>query len=137
MPPSSLVYLLHLARPLPGGGRHYLGTCAPGQLPVRLDRRRHGQGSKMLALANALDLGYVLVRTWPGGRALERALKARHHQDRLCPICRAAALAQHAAEQRARSARRRASRGASAPRTPVQRLISAGLLPEMEDICHP
>jgi hypothetical protein len=32
---------------------------------------------------------WQLVRTWPGGRSRERAIKDRHEAPRLCPLCSA------------------------------------------------
>ena len=34
--------------------------------------------------------GFVIARTWNGGRDLERRLKNRKNSLRLCPICRQA-----------------------------------------------
>jgi predicted GIY-YIG superfamily endonuclease len=85
------VYLLHLAEPL-GNERHqaahYIGWAADDPYQ-RLAEHIAGRGAKMLAAANERGIDYWIVRTWPGGRELERKLKNRKDAPkRLCPICR-------------------------------------------------
>jgi class 3 adenylate cyclase len=83
-------YLVHLDRRLGsdhprGGAQHYLGTTK--NLAQRLETHRAGLGAKILAAANVRGITYSVVRTWPGGRDVERQLKARHGANRLCPTC--------------------------------------------------
>jgi hypothetical protein len=84
------VYLLHLAEAL-GSERHqaghYLGWCADDPYR-RLIEHLAGRGAKMLAAANERGIDYWIVRTWPGGRELERQLKRRKEGPALCPLCR-------------------------------------------------
>jgi hypothetical protein len=42
----------------------------------------------------------VLARTWPGGRKRERQLKTQGGASRQCPICKAKAKAEKAAQGR-------------------------------------
>jgi predicted GIY-YIG superfamily endonuclease len=53
----------------------------------RLETHRAGKGARMLAAANRLGIGYDVVRTWPGGRDVERRIKAQRNAPRLCPAC--------------------------------------------------
>ena len=73
---SQVVYLLHFARPLGGRASHYIGTSTVAGLAARLDAHRHGRGARITAAANREDIAYILIRTWPGGRSIERLLKA-------------------------------------------------------------
>jgi predicted GIY-YIG superfamily endonuclease len=98
VPAAPAVYLLHLASPV-GGPRkyagHYLGETE--NLAARLRSHRRGRGSKLLAAARRLGIGWRLVRTWgaPADRAerldLERRLK-NAHGPHLCPACNPRAL---------------------------------------------
>jgi hypothetical protein len=45
-------------------------------------------------VATQRGIGFEVVRTWPGGRELERRLKDRHDAPRLCPVCNPAVLRQ-------------------------------------------
>lgn len=83
----STVYLLHFARPITDGHpcRHYLGT-AEDLLP-RLWAHEHGKGARLTQVAKERGIPFVVARTWPGGRQLERRLKNRHEAPRLCPFC--------------------------------------------------
>ncbi len=42
-----------------------------------------------MAVITTAGITWRLVRTWPGGRARERAIKDRHEAPRLCPECSA------------------------------------------------
>jgi len=95
------VYLLHFAAPGPGRARHYLGWTQ--DLGARLQRHLGKRGSRLLRAVVAAGGSWTLSRTWfHATRQLERALKQRHQHARLCPICRPAALARHAADERFR-----------------------------------
>lgn len=100
---TGVVYLLHLSRPLPGGGLHYIGWASA--LYPRLAAHAAGRGAKMLGRARELGISWRLVRCWEDvTRHFERRLKRRHHHARLCPVCRRRALAAHAAQERIRRA---------------------------------
>ena len=108
MTETGIVYLLHFARPLGGRASHYLGLSTLDGLVERIAAHRHGRGAKITAAANREGIEYELVRTWPGGRALERRLKAAANAARWCPICRPGFLRRDAARVAGYTARRRA-----------------------------
>ncbi len=102
------VYLVHLDTPLgeaqsdeqrallwglpprKGGGKvhaqHYLGWAL--NLEGRIYMHRIGRGAKFLRAANRAGIAWQVVRTWEGGKDLERKLKRSHHAARFCPICK-------------------------------------------------
>jgi predicted GIY-YIG superfamily endonuclease len=80
-----VVYLLHLSEPLAGHARHYLGSAE--DVEARLLRHASGHGAKMLRACRLNGIDWMLVRTWEGGRELERQLKRRHNSGVFCPIC--------------------------------------------------
>jgi hypothetical protein len=86
------VYLIHFDRPIGdldnprGQARHYLGYTE--DLDARLAAHRSGNGARLMEVLAERGIGWRLVRTWRGGRDLERRLKDRHNSPRLCPICR-------------------------------------------------
>jgi predicted GIY-YIG superfamily endonuclease len=80
-----MVYLLHFSTPY-HHARHYLGTAE--DLDNRLDEHRRGRGARLLTVVAQAGITFELVRTWPGGRDVERRLKRWHSGVRLCPICR-------------------------------------------------
>jgi hypothetical protein len=87
---APVVYLVHLQTKLGsahprGGAGHYLGTTI--DLDRRLAQHRDGTGARMLAAAVERGIGFDVVRTWPGGRDKERALKRLRNSPRLCPRC--------------------------------------------------
>jgi putative endonuclease len=85
---APVTYLVHLDRPLGGPvhfAQHYLGTTQ--NLDRRLETHRAGLGARILAAANERGIAYDVVRTWDGGREVERRLKARHAAPRMCPTC--------------------------------------------------
>jgi len=85
------VYLLHFARPLGdlsnprGQAQHYLGYA--DDLEARLEAHRKGNGSLIMRAVKEAGISWELVRTWKGGRSLERQLKRQHNSPRFCPIC--------------------------------------------------
>jgi hypothetical protein len=83
-----MIYLYHLDSPL-GSARkqaqHYLGYCA--DFAARDALHRSGRGARMLACAVERGIGFQVVRTWAGDRALERRLKNRKAAGLLCPVC--------------------------------------------------
>ena len=88
---SGTVYLIHFARPLGdldnprGQAQHYMGWT--GDLTTRLQAHRTGNGSAIMAAVAREGIGWRCVRTWAGGRDLERQLKRQHNAPRFCPIC--------------------------------------------------
>jgi hypothetical protein len=90
--PVGTVYLIHLSEPYVGGpgphatARHYLGWAA--DLDHRIAQHRAGQGARLMAAVATAGIGFVVARTWSGGRDLERQLKRRHNSPQLCPVCR-------------------------------------------------
>lgn len=82
---TRFVYLIHFDRPL-HHARHYLGSAV--SISLRVAEHRAGKGAKLLAAVNAAGIGWSVVRTWRGGRRLERVLKNKHKAGRLCPCCR-------------------------------------------------
>lgn len=82
------VYLLHFLAPIAPGRhtcQHYLGVA--DNLTRRLEDHRAGRGARLCEVAKERGIDFVLVRTWAGGRDVERKLKDRHAGPRLCPIC--------------------------------------------------
>jgi hypothetical protein len=82
---TGTVYLIHFARPL-AHARHYLGWTAIS-LAERIEQHRAGRGARLLQVITAAGIPFEVVRTWPGGRPLERRLKDGHQAPRLCPLC--------------------------------------------------
>jgi predicted GIY-YIG superfamily endonuclease len=98
------VYLLHFDRPGPGRSRHYLGWTT--DLDARLARHRAGRGAKLTRALRRRGVGWMCVLELEDlPRDVERRLHRRHNHARLCPLCRADALARHAAEERRRRSR--------------------------------
>jgi predicted GIY-YIG superfamily endonuclease len=87
--PTPTCYLLHFDRPY-RHARHYLGSTT--DLPRRLARHQAGTGARLIEVITAAGIGFVLVRTWPGGRDRERQLKKQGGRSRLCPICKGTTL---------------------------------------------
>lgn len=87
---APVTYLVHLDQALGstrprGRAQHYLGTTI--NLDQRLQTHREGRGARMLAAAVQRGIGFDVVRTWPGGRDVERRLKAQRNAPRMCPRC--------------------------------------------------
>ena len=86
------VYLLHfdgrLGNPANryAQAQHYIGTAV--DVSARLADHRAGAGAKITAAAVQRGIGFDVVRTWPGGRGVERKLKNRKEGPRLCPRCK-------------------------------------------------
>jgi len=87
-----VVYLIHFAKPLGdlanprGQAQHYLGYTE--DLEQRLEAHSFGNGSAIMAAVSEAGIPWRLVRTWEGGRDVERRLKRQHNAPRLCPICK-------------------------------------------------
>lgn len=88
---AGTIYLIHFERPIGGHpwgrprslARHHHAI----DLEPRLAEHGRGQGSRLMAALAAAGINFVVARTWPGDRALERRLKRRHDSPGLCPIC--------------------------------------------------
>jgi hypothetical protein len=79
------VYLLHFSQPY-RHARHYLGSAA--DLEARIARHRAGAGARLIEVITIAGIGFVVARTWPGGKQEERRLKSQKNGARLCPICK-------------------------------------------------
>jgi hypothetical protein len=102
------IYLLHFERKYKHV-QHYIGY-AEHDLMARLDEHaktlwqrfdqpldngngsikageKHGDGALLLGVINSLGIGFQLVRTWQGDRAVERLLKSKKRAPKFCPIC--------------------------------------------------
>ena len=80
------VYLIHFDKKL-SHAQHYLGYTG-GDLDVRLERHRAGNGARLMEVCKERGITWRLVRTWSGDRKLERRLKNQKNSPKLCPICR-------------------------------------------------
>ncbi len=78
------VYLLHFDEPYKHA-RHYLGYAE--DLAARLTQHRAGSGARLTQVIKEAGITFTLVRTWEGGRDLERHLKRWHDSPALCPLC--------------------------------------------------
>lgn len=87
------VYLLHFEHEIGsednprGRAGHYLGHTGRDGLEARLAEHLAGRGARLTQVLLEQGVSWKLVRTWPGGRDLERALKDQKHANRLCPEC--------------------------------------------------
>jgi hypothetical protein len=88
---TTTCYLLHFDKPIgdlakaTGWAQHYLGSSA--DVYAELARLASpGCHAKIMREVNRLGIGWELVRTWPGGRVREAALKERG-PGRYCPRC--------------------------------------------------
>lgn len=84
---SGTVYLLHLDPPYKHA-RHYIGWASPGNLAHRLGHHAAGSGANLLRVVAEAGGTWTVVRTWAGGRDLERRIKRRGGAARVCPTCR-------------------------------------------------
>lgn len=81
---NETVYIIHFDRPF-WHARHYIGSTV--NLDRRLAQHRNGTGAKLLRALNRRGISWQVVRTWSGGRTLERILKNRKKSRDLCPVC--------------------------------------------------
>lgn len=80
----SQVYLIHFERPYKHA-QHYLGWAK--DLGHRIEQHRTGRGSRLMQVVTEAGIVWSVVKTWTGGRKLERELKRQKHGPRLCPVC--------------------------------------------------
>jgi predicted GIY-YIG superfamily endonuclease len=81
---TGTVYLLHLDPPVKHA-RHYTGWTA--NLDQRLEAHRSGRGARLMEVVKEAGGTFRLVRTWPGSRSTERAIKNQKAAPKLCPEC--------------------------------------------------
>jgi hypothetical protein len=67
--------------------QHYLGADLSGQR-ISVQTLGGTDAARIVAHVQRQGIGFVVARTWPGSRALERQLKHRKNASKLCPICR-------------------------------------------------
>lgn len=79
------VYLYHFSDKVSGHAGHYLGSCF--DLRKRDALHQSGKGARLLQVAKERGIKFYMVRTWVGGRTLERQLKNRKNAPLLCPVC--------------------------------------------------
>lgn len=76
-----MVYLLSFHEPIGRGKKHvqfYLGWCEDSDFDKRIKTHRKGKGSRLTQVAKERNVGFSVVRTWPGySRGDERRLKNR------------------------------------------------------------
>jgi predicted GIY-YIG superfamily endonuclease len=84
-----MVYLIHFEQPISEHHttQHYLGYAK--NLKSRIAEHKAGMGARLCKVALERGIGFEVVRTWEGGRELERKLKKRKNAPCLCPICSA------------------------------------------------
>ena len=80
------VYLLHIEPPYRHAA-HYTGYAQDGDPARRLEEHKRGRGSPLVYAAVGAGCEVSVVRTWQGGRVLERRLKKRKNAPCLCPRC--------------------------------------------------
>lgn len=105
---KAITYLIHLERPL-AHSQHYIGSTE-NDLDERIQSHKNttwerypiatttldgrkvtgrtiGSGSTFMGAVNAAGISWQVVRTWDGGRRIERWLKGWKKGSLLCPIC--------------------------------------------------
>ena len=79
-----MVYLLHFTEPY-RHARHYLGSA--DDVAARIEAHTNGRGARLTQVCIEHGIGFDLVRTWQGGRDIERRLKRFKKATLLCPVC--------------------------------------------------
>ena len=64
---------------------HYIGWTP--DLTARVALHAKGQGARLMEIVTQEGIGWRVVRTWDGGRAIERKMKNRKRAAALCPCC--------------------------------------------------
>jgi hypothetical protein len=101
------VYLLHFNAPIgnPTNRRaqaqHYYGWALVLANRITCHTLGNGGSAKIIRYVQAQGIGFVIARTWPGDRTLERRFKRRKDAPKVCPVCRAAAKLSRLAGTRA------------------------------------
>ncbi len=90
---QQVVYLIHFDQPY-YHARHYLGTTTDLEWRLRQHAlgRRAG-GARSMEVIMQAGITWRLAAVWPGGRDLERRLKAWGGSGQFCPICKAERIA--------------------------------------------
>ena len=84
------VYLIHFQHRYKHAG-HYLGYSS--NVIRRMKQHQSGSGVPLMRAVNEAGIPWQLVRTWDGGdMGLEKQLRHRKNNPRLCPICSASSL---------------------------------------------
>jgi hypothetical protein len=81
-----VVYLLCITPPVAGHAHHYCGST--WDLASRLAAHAAGTSqARLMQVVKERGATFRLVRTWYGGRDLERQFKDAQHLSRYCPDC--------------------------------------------------
>jgi hypothetical protein len=81
-----VVYLLCITPPIAGHAHHYCGST--WDLAGRLAAHAAGTSqARLMQVVKERGATFRLVRTWCGGRDLERRFKDAQHLSRYCPDC--------------------------------------------------
>jgi hypothetical protein len=81
-----VVYLLCITPPIAGHAHHYCGST--WDLASRLAAHAAGTSqARLMQVVKERGATFRLVRTWYGGRDLERQFKDAQHLSRWCPDC--------------------------------------------------
>ena len=89
---AGFVYLVHFTEPIGdvmnpyGAAQNYLGWSATPER--RLAAHRAARGARIMREVERRGIPWLVVGTWPGPRALERAMKRQRNSWRWCCICR-------------------------------------------------
>ena len=85
-------YLLHFSEPIPrdqrGMVQHYLGSAKNLSKRIREHESGTRAAGRLPQVFKERGIGFVVARTWTGGRDVERKLKNRKNAPRLCTVCR-------------------------------------------------
>ncbi len=83
---ENVCYLIHFDEPVNRAGvQHYIGFAK--SLPERVSQHRASKGASITARANALGIGWQVVRVWRNAsREAELGLKQFGGKN-LCPYC--------------------------------------------------
>jgi hypothetical protein len=81
---AGTVYMVHFDTPYKHARQVQHWTK---DLNSRLEAHREGRGARLMEVIKDAGITWRLVRTWPGTRDRERAIKDRHEAPKLCPEC--------------------------------------------------
>jgi hypothetical protein len=76
------VYCLHFTMTIGGAGPrsragHYVGSCSDYRLEKRLAEHQRGAGAAITRHLHKVGIGFLVAAVIPGGRELEKTIKAR------------------------------------------------------------